>query len=94
MSELVVAKEVLEKHYKNKLGLSVLTNKAKISIIGVGMRNYSGVAYRFFKVLSENNIDVDLVTTSDIKVSAIIDKASLKTAAIAMHTEFGLDKKS
>ncbi len=91
MSELEVAKDVLEKNYGGELGVSVLQDKAKISIIGVGMRNYSGVAYRFFKVLSDNGIDVELVTTSDIKVSAIVDKAHLQLAATSLHTEFGLD---
>ena len=93
MSELELAKSVLEKYLDSELGITILPDKAKISIVGVGMRNYSGVAYRFFKVLSENKIDVDLVTTSDIKVSAVIDKSHLQTAAIKLHTEFGLDAK-
>ncbi len=91
MSDLELARDVISKAYGDKVSITVMEDKAKISIVGVGMRNYSGVAYRFFNVLSKNNIDIDLVTTSDIKVSAIIDKESLSDAANQLHTEFGLD---
>lgn len=65
---------------------------AKISIVGVGMRNHPGVAARFFDVLARENITVHLVTTSEIKISAVIEKNDLKKAASALHSEFGLDR--
>ena len=71
--------------------ISLIENMAKISIVGVGMRNHPGVAARFFGVLAKLNIQIQIVTTSEIKVSAVIDSAQLKEAAIALHTEFGLD---
>jgi aspartate kinase len=64
---------------------------AKISIVGVGMRNHPGVAARFFGVLAKKNVQIQIVTTSEIKVSAVIDASQLKEAAEALHTEFGLD---
>lgn len=64
---------------------------AKISVVGVGMRNHPGVAARFFKVLSERQIPVHLVTTSEIKISAVIDQKHLESAAQSLHTEFALD---
>lgn len=68
-----------------------LDNVAKISTVGVGMRNHPGVAARFFSVLASHNIAVQLVTTSEIKISAIIDRARLQEAAQVLHREFALD---
>ena len=65
---------------------------AKISTVGVGMKNHPGVAARFFKVFSEADIPIHLVTTSEIKISAVIDKNKLEEAASALHSEFTLDK--
>lgn len=71
--------------------VDIMTNMAKISTIGVGMRNHPGVAARFFKVLDRLNVPVHLVTTSEIKISAVVDKANLEKAAQGLHTEFSLD---
>lgn len=70
----------------------VMSKVAKISVVGVGMRNHPGVAARFFSVLAENNIPVHLVTTSEIKISAVIDESNLKTAANSLHSAFELDR--
>ncbi len=64
---------------------------AKISVVGVGMRNHPGVAANFFQVLAKEKIPVHLVTTSEIKISAVIDQVHLKQAAEALHSTFGLD---
>ena len=64
---------------------------SKVSIVGVGMRNHPGVASRFFRTLAAKGIEIHLVTTSEIKVSAIIDKKHLQTAAQELHTVFSLD---
>jgi aspartate kinase len=65
---------------------------AKVSVVGVGMRNHPGVASKFFSVLAESKIAVHLVTTSEIKISAVIDQSNLKTAAQALHKVFDLDR--
>jgi len=64
----------------------------RISIVGVGMRNHPGVAATFFRTLAKENIPVHLVTTSEIKVSAVIDQAHLEKAAQKLHTAFKLDQ--
>jgi len=64
---------------------------AKISTIGVGMRNHPGVAARFFQVLDAIQVPIHLVTTSEIKISAVIDKKNLEKAAEGLHREFHLD---
>lgn len=69
----------------------VLEKMAKVSVIGVGMRNHPGVAARFFKVLSELKIPIHLVTTSEIKISAVINQEHLPKAAQSLHSEFALD---
>lgn len=69
----------------------ILEKMAKVSVIGVGMRNHPGVAARFFKVLSELKVPIHLVTTSEIKISAVIDQEHLSKSAQALHSEFSLD---
>jgi len=77
---------------KDKLSKEVMSKVSKISVVGVGMRNHPGVAARFFTVLAKHNIPVHLVTTSEIKISAVIDESHLKTAAQALHQAFELDQ--
>ena len=68
--------------------VSIIEGLAKLSIVGVGMANHPGVAARFFKALNKTGVDMHLVTTSEIKISAIIDKKHLSEAAQAIHEEF------
>ena len=68
--------------------VSIIEGLAKLSIVGVGMANHPGVAARFFKALNKIGVDMHLVTTSEIKISAIIDKKHLSEAAQAIHEEF------
>lgn len=69
----------------------IMDKMAKISVVGVGMRNHPGVAARFFEVLAKIQVPVHLVTTSEIKISAVIDQQHLEKAAAALHTAFDLD---
>lgn len=89
-TELVV-KKVLE-NAGVQATVETLGDMAKISVIGVGMKNHPGVAARFFKVLEQQGVDIHLVTTSDIKISAVVTRNDLKKAAESLHTEFNLDK--
>ena len=75
-----------------RLQVEAISDVAKVSIVGVGMHHHSGVAARFFKLLAEHAVPLHLVTTSEIKVSAVIPKANLEIAAQALHTGFGLDR--
>lgn len=86
-----LTKSVLQSFLKSDVKVEVMDQVAKISTVGVGMRNHPGVAARFFSVLAKHDIAVHLVTTSEIKISAIVDRPKLEVAARALHTEFSLD---
>ncbi len=64
---------------------------AKVSIVGVGMRSHAGVASRMFTALAEDSINIQMITTSEIKISVIIDERYLELAVRSLHTAFGLD---
>ena len=66
-------------------------NIAKISIVGLGMRSHAGVATRMFTVLAANNINIQMISTSEIKVSVVIDEKYTELAVRLLHSEFGLD---
>ncbi|HYO73639.1 MAG TPA: aspartate kinase, partial [Archangium sp.] len=65
---------------------------AKVSIVGVGMRNHSGVAAKMFQILAGEGINIQLISTSEIKVSCLIHSKYTELAVRALHTAFGLDK--
>lgn len=71
--------------------VSMTDKVAKISAVGVGMRNHPGVAAKFFEVLAGLNVPIHLVTTSEIKISAVIDLKDLEASARSLHTAFELD---
>lgn len=64
----------------------------KISIVGVGMRGHSGVACKMFNTLAENSINIDMISTSEIKVSVVINESAGDLAVRAMHKAFELEK--
>ena len=64
----------------------------KVSLVGVGMRSHAGVASRMFQVLAENNINIQMISTSEIKISVLISEGHLEKAVKALHTAFGLDR--
>lgn len=63
----------------------------KISVVGVGMRSHAGVASTMFRTLAERNINVQVISTSEIKVSVLIASEYTELAARALHTAYGLD---
>lgn len=68
------------------------TDVVKVSIIGVGMRSHAGVAAQMFKAMAEKNINIVAITTSEIKVSILIDAAYTELAVRTLHSVYGLDK--
>ena len=68
------------------------TDIAKVSIVGLGMATQSGVADRMFRALAEEDININAITTSDIKVSVLVDRTRMTDALRAVHQEFELDK--
>jgi aspartate kinase len=80
---------------KDKIGYQRVdgaTDVAKVSVIGIGMRSHAGVAARAFKALSERNINIRAITTSEIKFSVLIDAAYTELAVRTLHSLYGLDK--
>lgn len=67
------------------------TSMAKVSLVGVGMRSHAGVASKMFETLAENNINIRMVSTSEIKISIVIDEKFTELAVRSLHTAFGLD---
>ncbi|MEH6517287.1 MAG: aspartate kinase [Halioglobus sp.] len=65
---------------------------AKVSVVGVGMRSHAGVASQMFAALAEVGINIQMITTSEIKISVIIEEKFLELAVRALHSSFGLDK--
>ena len=64
----------------------------KISIVGVGMRNHSGIASTMFQILAKEGINMEMVSTSEIKVSCVIAEKYTELAVRALHDAFALDK--
>lgn len=79
---------------KIELGAQTIEVKdeiAKVSIVGVGMRSHSGVASRMFQALSREGINILMISTSEIKISCVLDERDLDSAINALHQEFALD---
>ncbi|WP_288370933.1 aspartate kinase [uncultured Marinobacter sp.] len=68
------------------------TKIAKVSIVGVGMRSHAGVATKMFEALSNEGINIQMISTSEIKISVVIDEKYLELAVRALHSAFELDK--
>ncbi|MBQ0798247.1 MAG: aspartate kinase [Porticoccaceae bacterium] len=93
-NEMKKAEQVLEQVAKD-LGaqaISVDDHIAKLSLVGVGMRSHAGVASQMFGVLAEHNINIQMITTSEIKITVVVDEKYLELAVRALHTAFGLDQ--
>ncbi|MBF5044001.1 aspartate kinase [Aggregicoccus sp. 17bor-14] len=93
-SDLVKARDIVKKLTRGAKGATVDTDDqiAKVSIVGVGMRNHSGVAAKMFKVLADEGIAVQMISTSEIKVSCVVHSKYTELAVRALHTAFGLDR--
>ena len=81
-----VAKEIDAK------SVAVTEAIAKVSLVGVGMRSHSGVAARMFEVFSREGVNIMMISTSEIKISCVIDEKYLELAMRALHAAFGLDE--
>ena len=64
---------------------------AKISVVGVGMKSHAGVAATMFKALADRGINIQAISTSEIKVSVMIDEDETELAVRVLHTAYGLD---
>ncbi|MBW4983734.1 aspartate kinase [Mameliella sp. CS4] len=73
-------------------GIVADTNVAKVSVVGIGMRSHAGVAAKFFRVLADDGINIQVITTSEIKISVLIERKYMELAVQALHDAFELDK--
>jgi len=63
----------------------------KVSLVGVGMRSHAGIASRMFRALAREGINIEMISTSEIKISVVVDEKYLELAVRALHSEFGLE---
>jgi len=92
-ADLTRAKELLLAHCGDLCTAEQIkseTNLSKVSIVGVGMRNHAGVALKLFEILARENINVHLISTSEIKISCVIDAKYAELAVRALHDGFEL----
>ncbi|QWF69956.1 aspartate kinase [Methylomonas paludis] len=93
-NDFLRAKAILEEVCANLGGKQVSADNSivKVSIVGVGMRSHAGIASTMFKVLADEGINIQMISTSEIKISVVINEKYLELAVRALHTAFGLDK--
>lgn len=94
-TDLEKAMKVLNDEVKDDIGAKEILGNSevvKVSLVGVGMRSHAGVASLMFQTLAEHNINIQMISTSEIKVSVLIQDQHLEKAVKSLHTAFGLDR--
>ena len=89
------AKAILEEQIKPHIGARAIEGDSKIckvSAVGVGMRSHPGVASKMFRTLAEEGINIQMISTSEIKISVVVDEKYLELAVRVLHRAFGLDQ--
>ena len=92
-NDLTRAEAILDAHISELGAMEWRSDSriAKVSVVGVGMRSHSGVAATMFRALSEVGVNIQMISTSEIKISVIIEEKFLELAVRALHSAFGLD---
>ena len=96
-NEYAKALEVLNTRVKGAINAAAIQGDdkvAKVSMVGVGMRTHAGIASQMFRTLSEEGINIQMISTSEIKISVVIDDKYMELAVRALHKAFGLDQAS
>ena len=96
-NDLDKALHILNTEVKNDIGAKAIIGDdkvVKVSLVGVGMRSHAGVASTMFQTLAENNINIEMISTSEIKISVLVQEQHLEKAVKSLHTAFGLDRES
>jgi aspartate kinase len=94
-AEYQKALDVLNKQVKNHIKAADIRGDSKIckvSMVGVGMRTHAGIASQMFRTLAEEGINIQMISTSEIKISVVIDEKYLELAVRTLHKAFGLDQ--
>jgi aspartate kinase len=74
------------------MGVQTDDKVVKVSLVGIGMRSHAGIAAQMFEVLHKENINIQMISTSEIKISVVIDEKYLELAVRSLHSAFELDK--
>jgi aspartate kinase len=93
MADLRQAETIVQK-VAEEIGATNVTHDddiAKVSLVGAGMKSSPGIAAKMFRVLADEGVNIQMISTSTIRVSIIIPSDDMERAAIALHTAFGLD---
>jgi aspartate kinase len=94
-NEYAKAMEVLNKQVKSHIKATDIRGDAKVckvSMVGVGMRTHAGVAGKMFRTLAEEGINIQMISTSEIKIAVVIDEKYMELAVRALHKAFDLDQ--
>lgn len=95
-ADMSVAEEIVSKVAK-EIGARGVTHNAeiaKVSLVGAGMKTSPGIAARMFRILADNNINIQMISTSTIRVSVVVSSSDMESAVTSLHTAFGLDSGS
>jgi len=93
-NDLIKASELLEQIAADLGAMEVASDDriVKVSIVGVGMRSHAGVAAKMFEALAAEGINIQLITTSEIKITVVIEERYLELAVRSLHSAFGLEQ--
>ncbi len=96
LSQILEAEEAIKKASKKReisfKDCMIDTNVAKVSIVGIGMRSHTGIAKKMFEALANENINILVISTSEIKISILIEQKYMELAVQVLHDAFGLDR--
>ena len=95
-ADVKTAQPILEQVAKEvgATGINKDDNIVKLSLVGAGMKSSPGIAAKMFRVLADNGVNIEMISTSTIRISVVVDRAHLETAIRALHTAFDLDSGS
>jgi aspartate kinase len=89
--------ETIVQRVAEEIGAQAVTHDndiAKVSLVGAGMKSSPGVAAKMFRILADEGVNIEMISTSTIRISVVIASADLERAARSLHTAFGLDTAS
>ena len=80
--------ELIKSKVSDRKNIQTQSSLGKVSIVGTGIQNQPGYASRMFKVLANQNINIEMITTSEIRITCIVKESDLEAAAQSLHEEF------